>query len=62
MKGPSFCENIAAVPKRIALADCPVIGRVVLARSIIADPERVWIPGRTTPEIGLPVDVLGLEL
>lgn len=52
---------MAAVPKRIALADWLVIGRAVFKRSI-PDPGRVCVPGRATPDIGRPVAVRGLEL
>lgn len=61
MKGPSLVDNIAAVPKRIALADWPVTGRAVFNRSM-EEPGLVCVPGRTTPEIGRPVAVRGRAL
>lgn len=59
--GPSFWDNIEAVPKRIARAERVPIGRAVRKRSK-AVPVLVCVPGRITPEIGRPVAVRGLEL
>lgn len=61
MKGPSFCEYMAAVPNRMARADLTVATLEVLTRSK-AVPGRICISGRATPVNGRPVAVSGLEL
>lgn len=61
MKGPSFREYIAAVPKRMALEDFSVASLAVFTRSK-AVPGRDCVSGRATPVRGRPVAVSGLEL
>lgn len=53
---------MAAVPKRMARAECPVNGRAVLRRSRTEEPGRDCVPGRDTPLMGRPVEVRGLDL
>lgn len=60
-KGPSFCDNMEAVPKRMARAERVPTGLAVRKRSK-AEPDLPCVPGLTTPEIGRPVEVRGLEL
>lgn len=49
------------MPKRIARAERVPTGLAVRKRSK-AVPDLVWVPGLTTPDIGRPVEVRGLEL
>ena len=61
MNGPSLADNMAAVPKRMALDLEPVTGREVLKPSA-SDVDLDWVAGRTMPDIGRPVAVRGREL
>lgn len=59
--GPSFWDNMEAVPRRMARADLVPIGLAVRKRSS-AEPDLACVPDLMTPEIGRPVAVRGLAL